>query len=113
VKRLVILLLLLTASCSHVHSFHQDQLDTTAGRPIEVVAEKRVWFNWNFDNDFIDDAYADFRARCPGGTIHGVSSRLSSENGFFYWYSRVRFAGTCSAAPTLEVETSTTTAAGV
>ncbi len=94
-KRWFALLLLLSAACSHVHSFHQDKIDTTRGAAIEVVAEKRVWFNLNFDNDFIDEAYADFRARCPGGTIHSVSSRLSSENGFLYWYSRVRFAGVC------------------
>lgn len=99
-KRWIALLFLASAACSHVHSFHQDTLDAAPGTPIEVVAEKRVWFNFNFDNDFIDEAYADFRARCPGGAIHSVSSRLSSENGFFYWYSRVRFAGVCAAPET-------------
>ena len=93
--RRLALILLLGAGCSHVHSVHQDALEPTPGVAIDVVAEKRVWFNFNFDNDFIEEARARFVAKCPGGTIHSVSSRLSSENGVFYWDSRVRFAGIC------------------
>ena len=46
----------------------------------------------------IDEARAAFFAKCPGGIVHSVSSRLSSENGVFSWRSRVHFQGICSAA---------------
>jgi hypothetical protein len=94
-KRVLLVLLSSTVGCSHVHSVHQDTLESTPGVAIEEVGEKRVWFNFNFDNDFVTETYQRLLAKCDGGRIHSVSSRLSSENGFFFWYSRVRFAGIC------------------
>jgi hypothetical protein len=99
-RKLILFLILVVSAtgCSHVHSFNQDTIMETRGRKIEITGEKTVWFNWNFDSDFIDDAYQKFLAECPKGQISGVSSRLSSENSFLHWYSRVHFAGYCSEA---------------
>lgn len=93
-KRILCLMLFATG-CSHVHSVHQDTIEATPGQRVEVMGQKRVWFNFNFDNSFIDETYEKLVAKCPGGRIHSVSSRLSSENGVFFWFSRVKFAGVC------------------
>src|SRR5262245_2809781 len=91
--------LLSCAACSHVHSFNQDTILEGRGRYIEVTGQKTVWFNFNFDNTFIDDAYERFVAECPNGQISGTSSRLSSENSFLHWFSRVHFTGYCQDSP--------------
>lgn len=90
-----VFILLLGGACSHVHSYNQDGFLPAAGREISETREKTVWFNFNFDNGFIEEARAAFYAQCQSGTVHGVSSRLSSENGVFYWISRVHFRGVC------------------
>lgn len=99
-RRLILIIALLSsAGCAHVHSFNQDTILEGKGRPIEVTGEKTVWFNFNFDDTFIDAAYEKFVDQCPNGQISGVSSRLSSENSFLHWYSRVHFAGYCQESP--------------
>lgn len=82
-------------ACSHVHSYNQDGFLPAAGREISETRQRTVWFNFNFDNTFIEEARTAFYAQCQGGTVHGVSSRLSSENGVFFWISRVHFRGVC------------------
>ncbi len=91
----VVLGLFFLGACSHVHSYNQDGFLPAAGREISETREKTVWFNFNFENTFIEEARAAFYAQCQSGTVHGVSSRLSSENGVFYWISRVHFRGVC------------------
>lgn len=95
--RVVLILFVSLVGCSHVHSYNQDSFLTAAGRHIELTREKTVWFNFNFDNRFIEEARTAFFEECEGGTVHGVSSRLSSENGMFFWISRVHFEGICVA----------------
>lgn len=90
------ILALSLGACAHVHSFNQDAILGGEAEFIETVGEKTVWFNFNFDSDFIDEARTKFMSTCPSGQISGVSSRLSSENSFFHWKSRVRFTGYCS-----------------
>jgi hypothetical protein len=99
-KYLWSLIVVLFAGCAHVHSFNQDTIVAGEGRFIETLGEKTVWFNWNFDSDFIDETHQRFLAECPEGQITGVSSRLSSENSFLHWKSRVRFTGYCGERTT-------------
>lgn len=89
------ILALSLGACAHVHSFNQDTILGGEGNFIETVGEKTVWFNFNFNSDFIDEAREKFMSECPDGQINGVSSRLSSENSFLHWTSRVRFTGYC------------------
>ncbi len=80
---------------SYVHAVNQDSILATEGELIEAEAEKVIWLRFNGNNDYVREAYAELISKCPGGTIHGVASRLSSTNGFFYWTARVRFTGIC------------------
>jgi hypothetical protein len=93
-RALVFALALSMSGCAFVHSYNVDTLHPEPGELIVQEAEKTVWFRMNFDNEFIDEAYDRFIARCPG-RLHTVTSRLSSENSFLHWYSRVRFSGVC------------------
>lgn len=94
-RALILVGFLFLGACSHVHSYNQDGFLPAAGREISETRQKTVWFNFNFDNSFIEEARTAFYAQCQSGTVHGVSSRLSSENGVFFWISRVHFRGVC------------------
>ncbi len=95
---LVAMLGALVPGCmSYVHAVNQDELLPDPGLPVEVVREKRIWMGVNGDNAFVAEAHREFLAQCPGGTIHSVTTRLSSDNGFLHWDQRVRIAGICVA----------------
>ncbi len=104
-RTLAFLICSLTLSaCSHVHMFNQDAILPSAGVPIEHTEQKRVWFNFNYDTEFVGTARTRFEAKCPTGRIHSVSTRLSSENEFLSWISRIRFTGVCETAHTSSSE---------
>lgn len=92
---LLALVLLLQGCLAYVHNVYQDEVLPVAGTPITTTRERRIILGMNFDNDFVREARADFLAQCPGGTIHSVSTRLSSDNGFASWRQRVRLSGVC------------------
>lgn len=81
--------------CFSVHSVGQDTIYPQQGEQIEVTKSRRVWFRLNFDNDFAQAAHREFLSRCNGGKIHGVSTRLSTENSFLHWYYHIRITGYC------------------
>ena len=97
-RALAVALALSMSGCAFVHSYNVDTIAPEPGTVIVEEAEKTIWFRMNFDNQFVDEAYDRFMAKCPG-TLHSVTSRLSSENSFLHWYSRVRFSGVCVKAP--------------
>ena len=96
-RALAVALALSMSGCAFVHSYNVDTIAPESGTVIVEEAEKTIWFRMNFDNQFVDEAYDRFMAKCPG-TLHSVTSRLSSENSFLHWYSRVRFSGVCVKA---------------
>lgn len=86
---------MLSGCMSYVHAVNQDAILPVEGELIEVEQEKGIWLRFNFDNDYVREAYDELLAQCPGGTIHGVASRLSSTNGFFHWTARFHLSGVC------------------
>ena len=84
-------------SCAHVHTFHQDalSLEEAKGKAISSEATKFIVLFFNFNNDFVTDAYKGFKAQCPNGRINGVSSRLSSTNHLLSWTYKFKLAGYC------------------
>ena len=114
-RALAVALALSMSGCAFVHSYNVDTIAPESGTVIVEEAEKTIWFRMNFDNQFVDEAYDRFMAKCPG-TLHSVTSRLSSENSFLHWYSRVRFSGVCvkaTATPSSDGTTGTSSVSAV
>lgn len=84
-----------TTGCFHVHAVNQDILLPTAGKPIEYHASKTIWFRFNSENEFVEEARQEFLRMCKGGTIHSTTSRLSSENSFLHWNYNFKLTGIC------------------
>jgi hypothetical protein len=94
--RTFVCLACLLSSCAHVHSFHQEPFDTSInGTPIVYEVEHTVWFRFDSNTDWLEEARDRFVAQCSSGQVKGVSSRLSTMNSFLHWNYHFRMAGTC------------------
>lgn len=106
------------SSCAYVLSVGQEGFEPGAAEPIEhTSAENVVLFVFGHADDLIGDARERFLDKCPGGTVSGVSSRLSKQEYILFSRTIFHLSGWChrpasssAAASGQEVESASATA---
>ncbi|MBH25890.1 MAG: hypothetical protein CMH57_15895 [Myxococcales bacterium] len=88
------------SACSHsVHVTHTSDFHFE-GPPerykvIEATAEQFTFLGMVGQTEYVDQAFADLQAKCPGGHVTGIQTRYSTSHGFFSWTNKVVMRGYC------------------
>lgn len=99
-KVLILPLLLITMSCAYsVHQVHVSDFvpnrSTKEGRIIHAHSEQRVNLGLVNNTNYVDRALGDLMAKCPGGTISGISTEHMTQLGFLSWTNHIFMIGQC------------------
>lgn len=102
-KTFSILALTWLVGCAHsIHQVHTS--DFVPGTPIESgeivkgYAEQFVIFGFTQQTNYVDQAYQKLMSACPGGSITGITTQLSTSLGFFSWTNKALMQGLCVRA---------------
>lgn len=99
-KVLTLPLLLITLSCAYsVHQVHVSDFvptrSTKEGRIIHTHSEQRVTLGLVNNTNYVDRALGDLMAKCPGGTISGITTEHMTQLGFLSWTNHIFMTGQC------------------
>ena len=102
-KNLVIILstLFLLSACSHsIHLVHVSDFAPTykalsEGRIVQSKAEQFVVMGFVQETNYVENAYQQLQASCPGAEIQGITTQFSTSHGFFSWTNFVEMQGLC------------------
>lgn len=101
-KRLMTMALtsMLAVGCTHsIHQQHLSDIDPAlaadkAVRTVVVTTEQKVVLWFAFDTDYVDQAYQQLKAKCPGH-IGAVATQYSTSHGFMSWTNKIRMEAIC------------------
>jgi hypothetical protein len=93
-------LLFFTLSCAYsVHQVHVSDFvpsrSTKEGRIIHAHSEQKVLLGLIYSTNYVDRALGDLMAKCPGGTISGITTEHMTQLGFFSWINHIFITGQC------------------
>ena len=66
-----------------------------AGRMVKAEASQFVILGFVSDTNYVDQARQNLMNKCPNGFISGISTRISTDLGFFSWTNRAVMQGLC------------------
>lgn len=101
IKILLPLIMLLSAlnACTHsihlVHSGDFERLPVSESNIVTAKAEQTVILGFVFDTDYVDHAKRDLESKCPHGTLHGITTQISTDHSFFHWTNVALMKGYC------------------
>lgn len=72
--KLLILLLTLT-SCAALRSVSQTSIPADKSKKVTAVAERGIFFAFNFDNDYVDTLTMKLIEQCPDGSVEGITTK--------------------------------------
>ena len=93
--------LLLLSACSHsIHLVHVSDFAPSykalsQGRIVQSKAEQFVVMGFVQDTNYVESAYQQLQATCPGAEIQGITTQFSTSHGFFSWTNFVEMQGLC------------------
>lgn len=96
------LVVLAASGCAHsVHEYHVGDSDYSfskvpESKKIEVMTEQFVILGFVTQTDYVNQAYDQLKAQCPG-VITGIQTRYSTSLGFFSWTNKIKMVGYCSS----------------
>lgn len=99
-KLFLLFTLLSIFACTHsVHLVHVGDFKPyqkiTSGKRIEAKAEQFVIMGFTQETDYVNMARAELIKQCPGGTIQGPMTRISTSHGFFSWTNKAYMQALC------------------
>lgn len=94
-----IVLIFLVQSCAYsLHEFHVSDFEKATGtKPniVEASSEQFVILGIAFDTDYVEIALSQLIQKCPKGTLDGITTKYSTDLGFFSWTNRIKMMGIC------------------
>ena len=82
-----------------VHLVHSSDYESPGPLKDQIVVESEAsqstFLGMVGQTDYVDEAFAELRGRCPGGKITGIQTRYSTDLGFFSWTNRVYMKAYC------------------
>lgn len=96
----VISFLFLTGCTHSIHLAHVSDFSPTfkeynKGQLVKAKSEQFTIMGFVADTNYVDEAYHQLIARCPGGSIQGITTEYSTSHGFFSWTNYVEMQGLC------------------
>lgn len=97
-------LFFVAGACTHsVHNYHisDSRVHIPKHKPqtVESSAEQFVILGFVTQTDYVDQAFSDLKATCPGGRISQIHTRYSTSHGFLSWTNKVKMKGLCVRKP--------------
>jgi hypothetical protein len=99
-KRILLVLSLALGGCTY--SIHDVQVsDFSPYEPIErgeivkASADQFTIMGFVTQTDYVDEAYRKLIEACPGGTVSGITTQISTSHGFFSWHNKALMQGLC------------------
>src|SRR4051794_40014707 len=96
---LLILPFLLSACAYSVHqvqvSDYRPYKPLSAGQIVKAETKQFVILGFTKQTDYVDEAFKELLGKCPGGTISGITTQISTDLGFFSWTNRALMQGLC------------------
>ena len=94
---LILILLLLTAGCTHaLHLNHTGDIQPLGqGTRIRSQAEQFTVMGIVTQTDYVNEAYAQLQKKCEGGSVTGIQTRYSTSHGFFSWTNKINMVAYC------------------
>jgi hypothetical protein len=91
---------LAASGCAHsIHEVHTSDFSpyrpASSGQFVKASAEQFTILGFVDDTDYVDHAYRKLADTCPGGTVTGITTQLSTSLGFFSWTNKVLMQGLC------------------
>ncbi len=88
------------SGCAYsVHLVHMSDHEAPAPLKDQIVvqaeASQSTFLGMVGQTVYVDEAFAELRARCPGGKVTGIQTRYSTDLGFFSWTNRIRMKAYC------------------
>ncbi len=99
-NKLILVFVFIFSSCSSsVHLVNMSDFDTkekfTSGKWVQVEATQKVIMGFKFDTNYVNQAKTDLIAKCEDGDIQGITTRYSTDHGFFHWINKINMQGLC------------------
>lgn len=75
--KLILSSLLITSltGCAYLNSVSLTQVPASRNREVKAQASRFIFFGFNFNNDYVDEAVADLANQCGGGKISGILTK--------------------------------------
>lgn len=94
------ILLLSVGGCAHsVHQVHASDYapyaEIEAGEVVKASAEQFLILGFTTETNYVDTAYNQIMAACPGGQLTGLTTQLSTSLGFLSWTNKALIQGIC------------------
>lgn len=88
----------LTSCAYSVHQVHISDFsfkNSNSSKFVEANTEQKVILGITTDSQYINDAYNTLQKQCPHGDIDGITTKYSTDLGFFSWTNRIKMRGIC------------------
>lgn len=94
------LLPLLFTGCAYsIHEVHVSDFTpyngAKQGKEVEAAAEQFTIMGFASETNYVEQAVAMLKTKCPNGEVVGITTEFSTALGFFSWYNRVHMKGRC------------------
>ena len=106
-NKLILASLLALSGCAY--SVHQVQVSDfqpyapySESNIVKGQAEQFVILWMTGDTSYVEKARQDLIRQCPGGTITGITTQMSTDLGFFSWTNRALMQGLCVKSVAME-----------
>lgn len=96
----LILLALFLGGCTYsIHDVYVSDFNPYVplerGDIVKASAEQFVIMGFVGQTNYVDEAYHKIMDECPGGTVEGITTQLSTAHGFFSWHNKILMQGLC------------------
>ena len=93
------LFLFLIVSCTH--SIHLSQINHNnqpiskdLTKQVEIVTEKKIILGFNFNSNYVDEAYDKLLKACPQEVV-AVNTQYSTSHHFLHWTNKITLRAVC------------------
>ena len=101
-RKLALLALMVLNLAGCTYALHQAEVQdvlpsihSTKAVRITSDGEQFTILGFVTETEYVNKAYNDLQAKCPGGEITGINTRFSTAHGFFSWTNKVHMSGWC------------------
>ena len=89
-KVLVLISMLLTASCTHLSSVSQTSIPAKKGKVVKTTVDNNIFFFFNFSNSYLDAINEKLAMQCENGKISGILTKHESITYFPIIFHKIR-----------------------